>query len=169
MSTQTLYRKTFKRKRRWFNRTIEEIYAYRTDKPAAVIRLPLFGRHWAYAGRTCNGVRRDLEHLTGGGRYNTVPKPWADLAPTRYVIFRRKRRMEITTKFLEVLTIRVLLPVYNVEYNRGNPRRIKPYVQKAQRAARNERNYGKILFYSMRPAIPVFVTLLIIGGWFVHR
>lgn len=125
-------------RRRWFDRTSEEIYAYRCRKPWALVGLPFIGRHWGYAGRTNNGKRRDGQHRFGyvwDGQEHP-PKPWADLIVRRYVIFRKKPRLEITTHFLEWFTIRLLLPVYNVSMNAGNPRRIKPWEQKRQRAER---------------------------------
>lgn len=124
--------------RRWWERTREEIYAYRTDKPHAPLALPLIGRHWGYAGRTNNASRRHQEHVQGGGRYAAVAKPWADLRPKRLVIFRRKERTEAMTHFLEWVTIKILLPVYNVDMNRTNPRRITPHRAKAQRFARDQ-------------------------------
>lgn len=125
-------------RRRWYERTREEVYAYRTDKPSAPLGLPLIGRHWGYAGRTNNPKRRDMEHVRGGGQYNAVAKPWADLRPKRHVIFRMKSRTEAMTHFLEWLTIKILLPVYNVDMNRTNPRRITQRSQAAQRAMRDQ-------------------------------
>jgi hypothetical protein len=124
-------------RRRWWQHTVEEIYVYRTQKPHAVVGLPFIGRHFAYGGRTNNPKRRDSEHLVGGGRYNAPPKPWADLRPRRYVVFRLKRRAELTTRLLELLVIRGLFPVYNVTHNMGNPRRIKPFKAARQRAHRD--------------------------------
>lgn len=123
--------------RRWWQRTTEEIYVYRTRKPWAVWGLPVVGRHFAYGGRTNNPARRDMEHLRGGGPYHAVAKPWADLLPRRYVVFRRKRRTELTTHLLEVLTIRLFMCVYNVQFNTGNPRRIKPHDALRQRRLRD--------------------------------
>ena len=124
--------------RRWWEKTREEIYAYRTDKPHAPLALPIIGRHWGYVGRTNNPRRRDMEHIKGGGRYAAVAKDWSDLRPKRKVIFKLKRRTEIMTHILEWITIKALLPVYNVEMNLTNPRRITPRRAKAQRFARDE-------------------------------
>jgi hypothetical protein len=126
--------------RRWWEKTSEEIYAYRTRKPHG-FGLPVVGRHWAYVGRTSVPHLRHSEHMVGGGKWRAKPKPWADLEPRRFVICRKKRRMEITTHFLEWFWIKVLMPVYNVSMNRTNPRRIKPWTQAAQRAHRNQ--YGQ--------------------------
>lgn len=130
--------RTTRRKRRWWEKTREEIYAYRTDKPHAPLALPIIGRHWGYAGRTNDPKRRDLEHVQGGGRYAAVAKDWADLRPKRRVVFGMKTRTEAMTHFLEWITIKVLLPVYNVDMNRTNPRRITPRQAKAQRFARDQ-------------------------------
>lgn len=124
--------------RRWFDRTSEEIYAYRTRKPGAPVGLPLVGRHWAYVGRTARPDLRHREHMVGGGKWRARPKPWADLEPRRYVICRKKRRLEITTHFLEWFWIKALMPVYNISMNRTNPRRIKPWTQVAQRISRDQ-------------------------------
>lgn len=124
--------------RRWWEKTREEIYAYRTDKPHAPLGLPIIGRHWGYAGRTNNPDRRHLEHTVGGGPYNHGQKSWADLRPRRFVIFGMKLRMELTTHLLEWLTIKMLFPVYNVHMNRTNPRRITPRAQVSQRFARDQ-------------------------------
>lgn len=124
----------------WFDHTSEEIYGYRTRKPHAVVGLPFVGRHWAYVGRTARPDLRHREHMLGGGKWRVTPKPWADLEPRRYVICRKKRRLEITTHFLEWFWIKVLLPAYNIQMNRTNPRRIKPWTASRQRALRDQ--YG---------------------------
>lgn len=113
-----------------------EVYAYRTRKPGALLGLPLIGRHWGYVGQTRNPKMRDREHLEGGGRYGAAPKDWADLEPRRYVLFRLKHCPQWVLDLAEVVAIRLLLPVYNVQHNRGNPRRVKPAVARAQRRGR---------------------------------
>jgi hypothetical protein len=145
--------------RHWWHHTSEEIYAYRTRKPHGFTRIPVIGTHWGYAGRTRNPKRRDAQHRYGyvwdGER--KPAQPWSDLITSRRVIFRRKRRMEITTHLLEMITIRVLFPVYNIQMNRTNPRRIKPWEAQAQRRYRNR--YG-------RPAqvVPAAVKLTLYAG-----
>src|SRR3954462_10478904 len=98
-------------------------------KPHGFPRIPFLGTHWGYAGRTNYPARRDAQHRYGyvwdGKR--KPPQPWSDLIVSRRVIFRKKRRMEITTHLLELITIRALFPVYTIQMNRTNPRRIKPW------------------------------------------
>lgn len=117
-------------------------YVWRTRKPHAPIGLPFIGRHFAYGGETGSRYHRDLQHIRGGGSYSTLPKPWSDLDPKPYPLpcfFPNNRRFR---QFQEKLYIRLLLPVYNVEHNKGNPRRITPRKAAQQRAERDA--YGKI-------------------------
>jgi hypothetical protein len=127
----------YTRHRPWHAHTREAIYAYRANKPNAIIGLTFIGRHWVYVGRTNDLERRDAEHMIGGGRYDAVAKQWADLRPRRYVICKLRRRREWRTHLLERLFILLFLPVYNVQYNSGNPRRIRRVDQMRQRAARD--------------------------------
>lgn len=101
-----------------------------------LLLLKCSGRHIAYVGETGSRSARDLEHIYGGGRWDAKPKPWNDLKPVVYSLpslhwFRWSRR---TT---EKLWIWLLLPVYNVQHNTKNPRRIKPWVAEKQRATRD--------------------------------
>lgn len=154
------------RRRYWWESTTEEIYAYRTRKPGAVWGWPFLGRHWAYVGRTNDGVRRHSEHLIGGGKWAAKAKPWADLEPKRYVLARRKRRREITTHFLEWWWIHVLFPVYNVSMNAANPRRVKPWTQAEQRAARDAgRVRGVVAGAGRRWAVYTALMVAVAGSW----
>lgn len=126
-----------------------EVYAYRTRKPGAVLGLPVLGRHFAYVGQTRNPKARHREHLEGGGRYGCVPKDWADLDPKRYVLFRMRHCPQWVLDLAEWLMIQLLLPVYNVQHNRANPRRIRPEVAKRQRAQRDRRGWS----WNVRPAV----------------
>lgn len=114
-----------------------EVYVWRTRKPGALLGLPLLGRHFAYVGQTRNPKARDWEHLKGGGRWGCVPKDWADLDPKKWVLFRMRHCPQWVLGAVEVFFIRVLLPVYNVQWNRGNLRRIRPEVARLQRQARD--------------------------------
>jgi hypothetical protein len=157
--------RTRRRPRRWYERTREEVYAYRTTKPWAALGLPIIGRHWGYAGRTNDPKRRDMEHIVGGGRYSAVAKPWADLRPRRFVIFRMKSRTEAMTHFLEWLTIKVLLPVYNVDMNLTNPRRITKKAQAAQRFARDQfGTTARLMSLALRWAVYVALG---VGAWLI--
>lgn len=152
-------------RRRWYERTREEVYAYRTTKPHAPLGLPIIGRHWGYAGRTNDPKRRDMEHIRGGGRYAAVAKHWADLRPRRFVIFRMKSRTEAMTHFLEWFTIKVLLPVYNVDMNLTNPRRITPRAQAAQRFARDQ--FGATARITRLALRWLLYVALAAAAWFV--
>ncbi len=126
------------------------VYAYRTRKPHAPIGLPLIGRHWGYVGQTNSFYHRHAQHTRGGGTYNAIPKDWATLEPKRYILpclfphWRRARLMQ------EQLWIWLLWPVYNVQGNRWNPRRITPAAARRQREARirtgSDFNLGRWLF-----------------------
>lgn len=100
------------------------VYAYRVRKSHALFGLPFIGRHWGYVGQTRNLTARDGEHLRGGGRYGKEPAPWSDLAPRRYILFRLKHCPQWLLNLMELIFIRILMPVYNEKLNRGNPRRI---------------------------------------------
>lgn len=151
--------------RRWWERTTEEVYAYRTDKPHAPLGLPIIGRHWGYGGRTNNPRRRHTEHVIGGGPYGHTQKPWADLRPRRFVIFRMKRRTELMTHFLEWLTIKILLPVYNHDMNLTNPRRITLKAQKAQRFARDQ--FGTTARLTKMGLRWLLLAAVLVAAWFV--
>lgn len=112
------------------------IYVYRTRKPGAVLGLPVLGRHTAYVGQTRDLPTRHAEHLHGGGRYGAAAKPWADLKPRRYVVLKLRSCPQWVLNLTEVLLIRLLLPAYNVQHNRGNPRRITPRTAARMRTAR---------------------------------
>lgn len=154
-----------RQKRRWYERTREEVYAYRTDKPHAPLGLPIIGRHWGYGGRTNNPRRRHQEHVLGGGPYGAVAKPWSDLRPRRFVIFRMKSRTELMTHFLEWLVIKILLPVYNVDMNYTNPRRITPKAQAAQRFARDQ--FGTTARLTKLGLRWLLLAALVLAAWFV--
>jgi len=113
------------------------VYVYRARKPGAVLGLPILGRHTAYVGQTRNLSMRHREHLHGGGRYGQEAKPWADLRPRRYVIFRMRRCPQWLLTTVEVTLIRLLWPVYNVQHNRPNPRRVTPRRALLQRRSRD--------------------------------
>lgn len=141
------------------------IYLYRTDKPGAIWGLPIIGRHNGYVGETWHERHRDRQHLIGGGQYNAVAKPWADLRPRRYLL----RLPWWTPKFalhaLEALAIWALLPVYNDKLNLANPRRISLRKAKLQRAARDAQRGRRALrtLTAIRPAHVLFL-LALVGG-----
>ncbi len=101
-----------------------------------LLLLKCSGRHIAYVGQTGSRSARDLEHIYGGGKFKALPKPWSDLKPRVYSLpsfHWWKWSREFTERFWIVL----LLPVYNVQHNTKNPRRIKPWVAQRQRAVRD--------------------------------
>ena len=97
------------------------LYLYRTRRPSG------FGQHIGYIGVTNSPHYRDVQHR--------AYQPWSDLIACRYVI-PLGRVPRFLACFLEALLIQLVLPVYNVQHNRGNPRRIKPWKARAQRDAR---------------------------------
>lgn len=92
-----------------------------------------------YVGRS---NRVDLRRLCHFGRCGVhrdcKPKPWTDLDPTWWTL---RLPWWLSWKWcqatIEALAIWLLMPRYNVLLNRKNPRRVTPYVQGIQRAARD--------------------------------
>lgn len=112
-----------------------EIYAYRTLRPSR--RRP---RHWAYVGKTRDGRRRHRQHMgvrLPTDRYDAPGQPWNDLDPVRYVVWRSRKVRAWRLALMEFMFVRLLLPVYNVQMNAGNPRRITPHMARMQRNARD--------------------------------
>jgi hypothetical protein len=107
---------------RW--RTYGEVYAYRTRKPGALLRIPFVSFHWAYVGQTRDPTRRDLEHRFGGGRYGKPPASWSDREPRRFVLWRMKHAPQWAVNGAEWLFIQLLQPVYNDKMNGANLRRV---------------------------------------------
>jgi hypothetical protein len=99
------------------------------------------GRHFLYVGETGSRVHRDPQHLHGDAYYGAMPKPWSDLDPKVYPLpcfFPHNRAARRVQEFLWIM---ILFPAYNVVANRWrpNPRRITPWVAKAQRLERELR------------------------------
>lgn len=104
-----------------------------------VLVLPLFsGRHTAYVGETGNRYFRDNQHLFGDSRYRAAGKPWADLDPRVYPLPCLFPSWPTARKIQEKLYIWTMLPIYNVEWNTKNPRRITPMKAQQQRWARQK-------------------------------
>ncbi len=112
-------------------------YGIRARKPSAPFGLPFVGRHWAYVGESSSRRHRDAQHLVGGGAYSVKPKDWADLDPKVYPLPCPFPHWRWTRKAMEKFYIALFWPVYNVQYNRWNPRRITPVQAKRQRYARD--------------------------------
>ncbi len=113
------------------------LYVHRTRKPHAFLGLPIIGRHFAYVGQTSSRYHRDRQHRYGGGRWNAVAKPYTDLDLKIYPWPCVFPRWEWARKTQEKFWILVLLPVYNDEWNKANPRRIPIGKAEAQRWARD--------------------------------
>jgi hypothetical protein len=141
-------------------------YVHRARKPHAPIGLPVIGRHTAYVGQSNSRAHRDAQHLLGGGTYRATAKSYADLDVKIYslpCLFPNWRRARLVQ---EQLWIWLLWPVYNVQGNRWNPRRITPAAALRQRQARNsssgwniDRAVVRWLFWLTVIAIAVFAMI----------
>jgi hypothetical protein len=108
--------------------------------------LALFsGRHNAYVGHTKSRYFRDNQHRFGDSRYGAAGKPWMDLDAKVYPLPCLFPRNKLAREIQEKLWIFMLLPVYNVEWNTKNPRRIKPVKAQQQRWARQSKRWGWIM------------------------
>lgn len=109
-----------------------------------------------YAGQTRgDGKSPDIrwdEHTYGGGRYGAKAKDWADTI-IRWEKHRHGKhwsgfKLDRAERKLIIRGVRGLgRPLYNVEWNRLNPDRVKPWEAKEQRkqrdAARARRGIGR--------------------------
>lgn len=145
-------------------------YVIRTRKPHALIGLPFIGRHFGYIGQTTRSFRvRIEEHLSGGGRYAAVPKPWADLEPKVYFI--PMPRWEWLQRWMEQLLIWVLCPVYNVKgQGPWNLRKVSLWTARVQRQRRDlhgsaYRIFGTLLRWVLYISVLVIATYV----WSVNR
>lgn len=117
------------------------VYVWRTRKPAAILGLPFFGRHFGYVGETTSIRHRMRQHVgipLPGDEYPSIGQPWADLRP-KLVLFIKLPRWKWLLRSMETLMILTFWPVYNDKKNKWNPRRIPMHVAIRQRAARNRR------------------------------
>jgi len=102
----------------------------------ALLVLLILPRHFAYVGES-NAVRlRKKAHLEGSLKYDTPPKPWADLDPSWYFIPLPGAPKAIL-RLVEAIVIQLLWPVYNHQKNLTNPRRIPLSAAKRQRGQRD--------------------------------
>lgn len=115
------------------------VYVYWTRKPGARYNIPVLSRHVGYVGQTSSFWHRHRQHMGLGGLMvlsnPRSEKPWADLDPVCYRISLPNVRW--LRLMVEALLIWTLFPVYNVQLNRHNPRRIKPWTAQEQRRLRN--------------------------------
>lgn len=115
------------------------LYVWRGRKPHAPLGLPVIGRRVLYVGQTSSRYHRDRQHAHGDSRYDAGSASWSDLAPKVYplpCLFPAWRRARLIQEWL---WIKLTFPVYNVQHNRGNPRRISRERAAAQREARDKR------------------------------
>lgn len=117
------------------------IYLARTNKPYSIFGMPLIGRHNGYTGQSNTYKLRWPQHVQGGGKFKSTAKPWSDLDPEFHRILPLPAWLFLhapkVVNFLEGVCIVLTAPVYNVELNKWNPRRISVEKQKKQRAWRN--------------------------------
>ena len=116
---------------------------------------PVTGRlmHRAYFGQTRQvpWEKRIKGHLWG--TFDTPPQPWADTVPGwrpngtvseviaagGATVVCQFQTVRAVLTVLEILTIRHGLPVYNYQWNRGNPKRIPKWKAIEQRRERDAR------------------------------
>jgi hypothetical protein len=110
-------------------------------------------------------VHRDAQHLFGTAI--APPASWSDLSPRVYplpcVLHSSKRMRELQEWFW----IKLLLPVYNVQHNGWNPRRItkrSALLQRQRRQAGGRRfNLGAAILRA-----PITLGVLLILGALAH-
>lgn len=138
------------------------IYLVRTDKHLHPAR-----RENAYVGRSNNVPLRTLQHL--GKSRGAKAKSWTDLNP-RWHVLRLPWWLGWTWVLapLEAAAILLLMPRYNHQLNKGNPRRVQLSAQARQRAERDAapRSYHvKVQAYRAgRIALRVAGVLMIVAG-----
>ena len=139
------------------------VYVWRCDKPYALFGLPIIGRHFAYVGQSNSFARRDREHLYGSSAYDAVvlPKPWSDLRPKRYAVPVLFPGWRWARERQEWLMIKLLLPAYNVQHNRTNPRRISPERARIQRAMREKNKTARNAMAAIRAVLSFCVLLAV--------
>jgi hypothetical protein len=148
-------------------------YVWRTRKPHAVLGLPLIGRHTAYVGETGSRYFRDQQHRFGDARYGASGKSWSDLGPKVYPLPCFLPHVKWCREVQEKIWIKLLMPVYNTEWNGGNPRRIKPIKAQQQRWARDKirQSTAGLIKINVLPAMArgvlmlLVLTGLIYSGW----
>ena len=137
---------------RWWNfwsRIDGALYGFRGIHPRSGHTV------FVYGGKTFQRDWKDRirQHLWGGGRYDSVPKPWADTvlgwrpdgtveecirAGGVFLIRKPSRVSPFGLWWREIIfAIWLRLPLYNVQWNLHNPRRIRPAVAREQRARRD--------------------------------
>lgn len=147
------------------------IYLFRTNKPYSILGLPLIGRHNGYTGQSNAYALRWQQHTAGGGKFKSTAKSWSDLDPEPWRIlplpawlFAHAPRV---VNALEAVCIVLTAPVYNVQLNKWNPRRITPVRAKAQRQWRSS-TFGVLrISFMLLHSLPKF--LLLVGAFLLLR
>lgn len=142
------------------------VYVIRTRKHTSKWNLPVVGRQFGYVGETTSFERRIDQHINGDPTRGTPAKPWADLDP-RVAFTIPLPAWKPLLRTVETLVMFMVWPVYNIQKNRWNPRRIPKWEQHRQRAARNARSAPRWGFW-VNPGWAVAVGLMI-TAWAVHR
>lgn len=117
-------------------RTRAGIYLARVDRHRG------WGRVVGYVGRSWDAPARFRCHEGACGRHpNCHPKPWTIGLNHRWHWIRVPWWLswKWSMAIMEALTIWALLPLYNVQLNTKNPRRVKPSDARLQLAARQSR------------------------------
>lgn len=126
----------------------------------APLLLLFSGRHTAYVGQTSSRYFRDSQHQMGSTKYGTPGAAWSDLDLKIYPLPCLFPRSVMAREIQEKLWIFLLLPVYNVEWNSKNPRRIKRTVAINQRIARTQKSARMWVPRVLRGAL----LLAVLGG-----
>jgi hypothetical protein len=137
------------------------VYVYRTRKPWARFRIPLVSYHFAYVGESSSFWHRNRQHIMGMSSFGScAPKDWADLEP-RVAFKIRLPNWRWLRRSVETIAILAVWPVYNVQKNRWNPRRIKPTTARKQRRMRN----AGLRLAVVRPAHIVLILAGFVALW----
>jgi hypothetical protein len=123
------------------------VYLYTCRKPSGR------GRHFGYAGLTNRPDLRDGQHRAS--------QPWSDLI-TRRRVWSIGRVPRFVGRGVEWCLIKATAPVYNVQHNRTNPRRIKPWDAREMRRLRDlgGRAYPRVGMIHLAPVALVLIAAL---------
>ncbi len=129
--------------------------------------LPIFsGRHNAYVGHTSSRFHRDNQHKLGSSTWGKASAAWADLDLKIYSLPCAFPRSKQAREIQEWLYIKLLLPVYNVEHNKTNPRKITRGKAQSQRWAREQGGMRRWVPRTLRLGLYLTVGMaLIYSGW----
>lgn len=124
------------------------------------------GRHNGYVGETGSRFFRDAQHTVGDFARGKAASAWSDLDIKIYPLPCLFPRSVTAREIQEKMWIMLLLPVYNVEWNTKNPRRIKRGKAVQQRVAREMGGVRKWTPRALRVALYAVVLVgTIYTGW----